>query len=145
MKNRILIIDDDPTVLEMMEAALKDENFDVKTLSNSRNAVAEVMAFKPDVLLLDYLMGDINGGEICHQIKSSTFTSHIKVIIISAYPRVFESLGSYGCDFFIPKPFDLCNFIDTIKDCCKRYDGLIAGKDEFRITTPGWLFASCNP
>lgn len=63
--------------------------------------------FKPDLVLLDYLLPGINGGELCGQIKRHQAFSKIPVIIYSAYPKVLTSLGDYGCDLFLPKPFDL--------------------------------------
>ncbi len=110
-------MDDDEAILEMAKEALNYENFHVKTINTSKNAIHEILEYKPDVILLDYLVGEINGGEICHQIKVNPLTKHTPVIIMSGFPRVFESLGNYGCDFFISKPFDLYHLLKTIDAC----------------------------
>ncbi|HEY0053951.1 MAG TPA: response regulator [Pedobacter sp.] len=117
MLRKVLVMDDDMSVLEMMHEALTYENFDVKTVNCSQTVFLEVEYYLPDVVLLDYIIKDVNGGEICHQLKSNPLTKHIPVIIMSAYPRVFESLGTYGCNSFIPKPFDLSELVKTIDDC----------------------------
>ena len=110
-------MDDDRSVLDMMHDALTYENFDVKTVDCSRAIFKEVEHYNPDVVLLDYIIRDVNGGEICHQLKNNPLTKHIPVIIMSAYPRVFESLGTYGCNSFIPKPFDLSELVTAIDLC----------------------------
>lgn len=108
-------MDDDASILEALEEALLYENFQVKTTGESFTVLKTVEDYHPDVILLDYLMGQINGGEICHLIKSNPATEHIPVIIMSAYPKVFESLGTYGCNSFISKPFALNQLVETIE------------------------------
>ena len=114
MSGKVLVMDDDDSILEILQEALSYENFQVKTAGESLNILKTVNAYSPDVILIDYLIGKVNGGEICHQLKSNPSTQHIPVIIMSAYPRVFESLGSYGCNSFIPKPFSLNQLVETI-------------------------------
>lgn len=120
MTKRILVVDDDISVLEVIEAALSYENFDVKTVGRTYNILKTIEEYKPDIILLDYLLDDINGGEYCHQIKTHPASKHLPVIIISAYPQVFESLGTYGCDSFIAKPFDLSTLVQTINTCLNK-------------------------
>lgn len=114
MIRKVLVMDDDTSILKVLEEALSYENFQVKTTAESLSILQTVDDYSPDVILLDYLIGQVNGGEICHQIKSNPATRHIPVIIMSAYPRVFESLGTYGCNSFIPKPFGLSQLVDAI-------------------------------
>lgn len=114
---KALILDDDTSILDMIEEALTYENFSVETVSECERIHHQIIEYKPDVVLLDYLVGRENGGEICHQIKTNPLTSHIPVIIISAYPKVFLSLGNYGCDFFLPKPFSLDQLYKAVDKC----------------------------
>ncbi len=86
MRKRVLLIDDDPAVLAMIEEVLSYEQYDVKALSTSANALNDIREFMPDVVLLDYLIGHINDGDVCFLIKSDPVLKHIPVIIISAYP-----------------------------------------------------------
>lgn len=114
MTKKVLVMDDDTSILEVIEEALSYENFQVRTTAESMTVLKTIDEYQPDFILLDYLVQEVNGGEICHQIKSNPATAHIPVIIMSAYPRVFESLGNYGCNAFISKPFDLTQLIDTL-------------------------------
>lgn len=114
MNKKVLVMDDDTSILEVLQDALLYQNFQVKTTTESRSILKTVSDYNPDVIILDYLISDVNGGEICHQIKSNPATQHIPVIIMSGFPRVFESLGSYGCNSFLPKPFNLSDLINTI-------------------------------
>jgi DNA-binding response OmpR family regulator len=115
MMKKILIIDDDADVLNVMEEALKYEGFSVKTSGSADDVMALIDSFNPDLLLIDYILKGINGGEICHQVKVKPETSRLPVIIVSAYPKVLSSLGDYGCDRFISKPFDLEDLTGSIK------------------------------
>jgi DNA-binding response OmpR family regulator len=114
MTKRILIVDNDPDILEVMEEALNYEGFEVFTLKHTDNIFSSLDQFKVDILLIDYILDGINGGELCHQVKSSDNTMQLPVIIMSAYPRVLKSLGYYGCDMFLPKPFDLNELVNNI-------------------------------
>jgi len=114
-KQKILVLDDDRYILEVLEEALSYEQFEVKTATDIKSFFSLMDNYKPDLVLIDYLLKGINGGEVCHQIKKGEGTDCVPVIMMSAYPRVFQSLGTYGCDEFIAKPFDLYLLIDKVK------------------------------
>jgi DNA-binding response OmpR family regulator len=114
---RILVIDDDKSILEVVEEALSYSNFEVKSSLNCENVFDKIAEFNPDLILLDFLLTGINGGELCHQVKTSPETMHIPVIMMSGFPKVFLSLGDYNCDFFITKPFNLDELLDTVNRC----------------------------
>ena len=120
MQKRILVIDNDQDILEAVEAALKIENYSVETSPIVEDIFDMIRDKNPDLILIDYLLFGINGGELCHMIKSEPTTSHLPVIIFSGYPKVIQSLGTYECDAFISKPFDLDNFIGVIHDCLEK-------------------------
>lgn len=117
MTKKVLVLDDDEAVLEVLEAALQYANFDVRIADESSDILKDIEAFNPDVVLIDYLLRGINGGELCHQIKNNSKTAKLPVILISAYPRVLLSLGDYGCNAFMAKPFDLSDLIFQINSC----------------------------
>ena len=121
MRKKILVIDDDLAVLEMIKAALTYEKFEVKTEGRTYNILKSINEFKPDVILIDFLLDGINGGDLCHQIKSSPNWKDLPVIMISGFPRVAESLGDYGWDRFIEKPFNLSTLMDTISSCLAKH------------------------
>lgn len=112
---RVLIIENDDSILNVIEEALNYEGYDVNGRLETPDIFPLIEQYQPDIVILDYLLNGINGGEICHQIKVNSSTSALPVIIMSAYPRVLQSLGDYGCNKFIPKPFDLSELVDNIK------------------------------
>ena len=120
MQKRILVIDNDQDILEAVDAALTMENYSVETSPIVEDIFEMIHDKNPDLILIDYLLYGINGGELCHMIKSEPSTSHLPVIIFSGYPKVIQSLGTYECDAFISKPFELDNFMAVIKECLAK-------------------------
>ena len=118
MNKRLLIVDDDAGVLDVMKEVFEYENFEVKTLQCTSDILNEVAAYNPDVVLIDYILTGINGGELCHQLKHHHKTAHMPVIMVSAYTNVLNSLGHYGYDSFIAKPFDIDDLIAEVNKYC---------------------------
>ena len=116
MQSRVLVLDDDTGSLEFMEDLFVSEGFDVKIIDSTNDIFCEIREYKPDILLLDYILNGINGGELCHQVKTNQETCSLPVIILSAYSKVIESLGYYGCDKFISKPFDNNHLVDEVNN-----------------------------
>jgi len=117
---RVLIVDNDPDVLDIMQEALTYEGLHVTCVDEANNILELIDQHKPDLLMVDYLLNGINGGEICHQLKENPKTQHLPVIIMSAYPRVMLSPGNYNSDDFIAKPFDLTDMVGRIKKLTDR-------------------------
>jgi len=111
----VLIVDNDPDVLDIMQEALTYEGLHVTGMAEANDIFQLIDLYQPDLLMIDYLLDGINGGEICHQLKVNPKTQHLPVIIMSAYPRVMLSLGTYDSDDFIAKPFDLNDMVSRIK------------------------------
>ncbi|WP_460680613.1 response regulator [Mucilaginibacter koreensis] len=114
MPRKILIIDNDEDILDVLQEALNYEGFEVVTAMDADDILSAVQHHQPDLLMIDYLLNGINGGELCSQIKKNEATCNLPVVIISAYPRVLQSLGTYNCNAFIPKPFDLNDLTHTL-------------------------------
>lgn len=113
--NKILLIDDDVDMLEVMEATLAFYGYDVSTSSYTDDIFELVNLHQPDLVVIDYLMIGINGGEMCAALKRNPSTRSLPVIIVSAYERIIQSLGNYGCDAFVSKPFDMTHLLNVIK------------------------------
>jgi len=116
MFNHILILDDSQDILNILQEVLTDEGYRVTALNHCENILQTIHEHQPHLVVLDFLLHGINGGELCHQIKTNPLTSHIPVIILSGYPRVLESLGTYGSDSFIAKPFSLDELFGTVSN-----------------------------
>jgi CheY-like chemotaxis protein len=115
MSKNILIIDDNSEILDLLKETLEQEGYDVTALTYTEDIIRSATQYQPDLVMLDFLLAGINGGEHCHHLKTNPLTSHIPVIMLSGYPRVLESLGNYGADVFIAKPFDLYHLTSTVK------------------------------
>lgn len=116
MAKQILIIEDDEDILQVLETILVYNDFTVKGLNRTDDILRSIQDYNPDLVLTDYLLSGTNGGKICQQIKSNKDTCHIPVILISAYPELAASLGNFGFDAFINKPFEINHLIKKINE-----------------------------
>lgn len=115
MKNRILIIEDEPEILEILTTVLTQNNYRVTGIKQTDDIIGAIKEYEPNLVLTDYLLFGMDGGSICQFIKTNPETNHIPVILITAYKSLADALGSAGFDDFIPKPFNIKALIKTIK------------------------------
>jgi len=118
---RILVVDDDPSIVRIIEEMLgREERFEIRTASTGYDAGMMTREFRPNIVLLDYMLPDVNGNIVCERIKSDSELADTKIIIISGVVRQSEidCLLESGADAFIPKPFQVEELIEKI-------DGLI--------------------
>ncbi|PST82797.1 response regulator [Pedobacter yulinensis] len=113
---RILLVEDDPALSEILSELFADEGLELACLSETTDIIPAIEQFCPDLVLLDYLLPLTNGGELCSQIKNHSSTRTLPVIIYSAFPRLLMSIGGYGCDRFLEKPFDLKNLLCQVRE-----------------------------
>ncbi len=123
---KILILDDNEDILEMVKEAMLSEGYDAESLTHTNDILAEVHQYQPDLVLMDYLLPRINGGELCYQIKHHPDTAHIPVLMLSAYPKVIGSLGDYGSDGLIAKPFSLEELTGAVKNLLDKAEHVVA-------------------
>jgi two-component system response regulator VicR len=116
MKNKILIIDDDYAVLEILNEWLSEDGFQVIAYPETDNILSLIKKFNPQLILLDYLLKGINGGDLCTQIKSIPAYRKLPVVIFSACPQYSMPLDLIGCDLFVQKPFDLYSLTRQINE-----------------------------
>jgi DNA-binding response OmpR family regulator len=117
MSKRILIVEDDHDILSLLKDVLEKEGFEVNGLNYTDSIVKSAQKHNADLIIVDFLLPGINGGELCHEIKCHPSTASLPVIMLSAFPRVLESLGNYGADAFMAKPFDIKNLVNTVQRC----------------------------
>jgi DNA-binding response OmpR family regulator len=113
----VLVVDDDPAIIEMFTELLeRDGRFDVKTATTGYDAGILTEQFRPDVILLDYKLPDINGTVVCRTIRANPSYKHMQIIIISgvADPDEVADLKMAGADDFIRKPFDINEVIGRV-------------------------------
>ena len=121
-KIRVLVVDDDPEIVELFVNALEaDGRFEVATAQTGYDAGLLTQQFRPDVVVLDFMLPDINGNVVCKTIRENPELSQIKIIIISGMvdPREVASLKAAGADDFIKKPFNIEAVIDRMLELIK--------------------------
>lgn len=110
-RKRILIVDDDPIIVETIVQALEEEeyNYEIVSASDGFEAGLQVNHFKPHLLILDIMMPDIKGYEVCRRIKTNEETKDTKIIVLSAYldDEKFKKMKEYGADLCFSKPLPL--------------------------------------
>jgi len=109
-KRRVLVVDDDEAIVEMFTELLeRDGRFEVKTASTGYEAGILTEQFRPDIMLLDFKLPDINGNAVCRTIRANPNYEHMKIIVLSgvADPDEVADLEAAGADEFIRKPFDI--------------------------------------
>jgi excisionase family DNA binding protein len=110
-RKRILVVDDDPIIVETIVQALEEDEYDYEVISASDGFEAgiQVNHFKPHLLILDIMMPDIKGFEVCQKVKSSQETKNTKIIVLSAYldEEKFKKMKEHGADVCFSKPFPL--------------------------------------
>jgi excisionase family DNA binding protein len=110
-RKRILIVDDDQIIVETIVQALEEEEYDYEILSASDGFEAglQVNHFKPHLLILDIMMPDIKGYDVCKKIKENEETKDTKIIVLSAYldDEKFKKMKEYGADLCFSKPLPL--------------------------------------
>jgi DNA-binding response OmpR family regulator len=114
MLKRILVLDDNQDILEVVNEVLSYENFDVHTTSTSDNILQLAHNYNPDLVILDYLLNEGNGGDICKQFKADAQLCKVPVIIFSAYINRDIDYPAFGCEAVIAKPFDLTELVDKV-------------------------------
>ena len=114
---RILAVDDDNDILEVLKYILEDSGYEVETLSNGYNLFSTIREHQPDLILLDIMLGGLDGRELCKHLKAGKETHNIPVILISAshYVSPNTSHQGGGPDDFIAKPFDIDVLLRSIK------------------------------
>ncbi len=122
MKKKILVVDDEKDIVDILKYNLERENeFEVHTANNGREAL-EMANLNPDVILLDIMMPELNGFEVCKQLKNNSETSRIPVIFLTAKENeIDEILGlEIGADDYISKPISPRKVLARIKSVIRR-------------------------
>jgi CheY-like chemotaxis protein len=118
MKNRhkILVVDDDPNALLLMDAMLKPHGYDVVLINDGRQAIQTAKKEKPDLILLDVMMPGLDGYTVLNIIKKEEAIKNIPVVMVSALGRDGNKIVAsiYGASAYVTKPIDRKVLLETI-------------------------------
>lgn len=116
-KRKILVVDDDQELVDLIVDVLeKDGRFETRTVNNGFDAGMMVKEYHPDLLVLDVMLPDINGREVCQRVRSDKTMDDVKIICISGMIEndKIEDLKAAGANDFLHKPFEVETLIDRI-------------------------------
>ena len=114
MSHKILIVDDDETILDVLQLLLEGEGYQVAAAAKMWDQ-RKLLEYHPDLILLDIMLSGESGIEICKALKGQADTNAIPVILISAYANFRTPAHSSGADDFVAKPFDVDHLISVVE------------------------------
>lgn len=119
-KQKILIVDDDENIAELISLYLTKECFDTKIVYNGEDALSAFDSYQPNLILLDLMLPGIDGYQVCREIRAR---SAVPIIMLSAKGEVFDKvLGlELGADDYIMKPFDSKEMVARVRAVLRRY------------------------
>lgn len=122
LKDKILIVDDDPVLREVLSKALSDNKYQTEVAADGFEAGVKVMQFKPDLIILDLIMPRMDGFEVCKLIKKDPVLSHIKILILTGYPTDdnIDRATKIDADVFLGKPVGIDTLLRHIKDLLEK-------------------------
>ena len=118
-RRKVLVVDDDPEIVELIVDVLeRDGRFEVRTAGSGYDAGVLTQEFKPDLMILDYMLPDVNGSVVCKTIRQNQFFEHMKIVIVSGVINQDEidELMGLGADSFMKKPFSIDDLIARISE-----------------------------
>lgn len=119
-KQKILIVDDDANIAELISLYLEKECFETRIVGDGEEALRVFPVFKPNLILLDLMLPGIDGYQVCREVRSS---SQVPIIMLSAKGEIFDKvLGlELGADDYMIKPFDSKELVARVKAVLRRY------------------------
>ncbi len=150
-KNKILIVDDDEDILEILEYNLAKEGFNVFIAKNGVTAIEQAKDIVPDLILLDVMMPGIDGVDTCEQMRSEYILRNTLIVFLSARSEMYTQLAGFnaGADDYICKPIKPKLIVAKIKALLKRHvvvnhedimfeiNGLTINRDEYAVSIEG--------
>lgn len=121
-KKRVMIVDDDPDALALMENILTDEGYELIKVSNATEVGLKAAQLAPDMILLDFLMPEINGFEVCKALRENDMTRSIPIMAVTCLTkeRDIERIFACGADEYLAKPFKVDQLLDKVEELVGR-------------------------
>ena len=116
-KNKILVVDDDPVIEELLLVNLKNKNYNAESAKDGKEALQKIKLNRPDLIVLDIMVPEIDGWELCKIIRDDKEFSETKILMLTAKDNNRDKMiGKYifKADEYVTKPFDIDNLIDII-------------------------------
>lgn len=119
-KRKILVVDDDPAIVKLVKSILEGEGFDVSTASDGIDALAKVKEVKPSLIVLDIMMPELNGYDVCHKLKFDSPYKEIPILLLTSRDQEIDSrIGHMMGIAYLQKPLKREDFLNEIKKMLK--------------------------
>ena len=115
VKKKLLVVEDIESILEVMKITLEDAGYLIETAGNGEELKLKLQKKLPGLVILDYWLPGENGGILTKYIKNTEKTNTLPVIMISANHNIEKTAYACGVDAFLPKHFDIAEFLATVK------------------------------
>lgn len=117
MPHKILIVDDEPNIVISLEFLMQQSGYEVDIARDGEEALQKIASFEPDLVLLDIMLPQLNGFEVCQRIRENKQWNQLKIIMLSAKGREIDvSKGiALGADAYITKPFSTKDLISQVQ------------------------------
>ncbi len=118
MVKRVLIVDDEANIVASLEFLMRQKGYDVRVAGNGVEALAAVADFNPDLMLLDVMMPQMSGYDVCQKVRAGPDGLRVKIVMVSAKGREVEvSKGlAVGADAYVTKPFSTRDLVAQIQE-----------------------------
>lgn len=118
MAKRVLIVDDEANIVASLEFLMRQSGYDVRVAANGVEALAAVADFNPDLMLLDVMMPQMSGYDVCQKVRAAPDGQRVKIVMVSAKGRDVEiSKGlAVGADAYVTKPFSTKDLVARIQE-----------------------------
>ena len=124
MSKRLLVVDDEPNLLRAVAAVLRDENFDVTTARNGREALISVAQSQPDLIVSDVRMPRMDGYELARRLRAAANSALIPIIFLTAKDEIEDRVEGFraGVDVYLTKPFEPDELVAVIHGILRRVE-----------------------
>lgn len=132
MRQKILIVDDDIECLQLVKTILDSADYSVIEAEDGKSAIQFAKEKDPDLIILDWMLPDISGIEVCKTLRSNRKTKFIPIMMLTAKTRVEDEVTGLetGADEYLTKPFRKDELLAHVKAVLRRVEYAVFGKDE---------------
>ncbi len=117
-----MVVDDEQDALDLIERVLSDENVEIIKVSNATEVGLKAAQLLPDLILLDFLMPDVNGFEVCKALRANEHTSNIPIMAVTCLTKEeeIERIFEVGADEYLAKPFKMDDLLEKVRELLSR-------------------------
>jgi two-component system phosphate regulon response regulator PhoB len=138
-KPRVLIVDDEPAIADVLVYNLQKENFEVTTAADGQAALQRAVAFQPELIILDLMLPVMDGLQVCRQLRADPRTKNVRILMLTAKGDETDEIVGFnlGADDYVAKPFRIKPLIERIKALLRR--PRVASEDDAKVIELGRL------